>query len=79
MQEVGIGIIKLFDPKHNRGVIAPYEALTKQGIPSDVYFEATGNEALQLREGQLVQFVVADTDPDIGMVATGIKVLREQA
>ncbi|HEY4722644.1 MAG TPA: hypothetical protein VII92_12400 [Anaerolineae bacterium] len=82
MQEkVGIGVVKLFDSRNRRGVISqqpqPEQAATKGGRPNDVYFEVTDTEALRLREGQLVQFVMKETD--MGLVAKDVTVLSDRA
>ena len=82
MQEsAGIGVVKLFDSRNRRGVISqqsqPEQATAKGGRPKEVYFEATDAEALRLHEGQLVQFVVKETDT--GPVAKDVTVLSDMA
>jgi cold shock CspA family protein len=80
--DVGIGVVKLFDSRNRRGIISqqpePGQAATKGGRPEDVYFEVTGPEALKLREGQLVQFVMEKTQ-DMGLVAKDVRVLSDKA
>jgi len=83
MKEItGMGVVKLFDSKNKRGVISqqsqPEQAATKGGRPKDVYFEATDAEALRLRVGQLVQFVLKETE-DMGLVAKDVTVLSDKA
>lgn len=79
MSQVGIGTIKLL--KNQRGVISPQGVMSKQGSSKeqsgDLYFRVSNDEASQLREGQLVQFVVEDTD--IGPEAKQVTVLSSKA
>jgi cold shock CspA family protein len=81
MSEVGIGTIKLFNLTNKRGVIAPQTVTPKpgqsKGQSGDLYFEVSNDEASRLREGQLVQFVLEDTD--IGPEAKHVKVLSDRA
>jgi len=78
MSQVGIGTIKLFDPKNKRGVITPQEIKAKQSASGDLYFEAGDADAAQLRVGQLVQFVV-DTTASGAPRAIDVAVLSQQA
>jgi cold shock CspA family protein len=75
--KVGIGSIKLFDPETKRGVISQKDIGSEQKEAEDLYFEVGNEESLQLRVGQLVQFVIADSE--IGKQATDITVLSELA
>lgn len=61
MPQIGIGTIKLFDPKSKRGVIEPREVSSKLSGSVDLYFEAPEKDATVFRVGQLVQFVIAAT------------------
>jgi len=61
MAQVGIGTIKLFDPKSKRGVIEPREVSKLQSGSVDLYFEAPAQDATRFRVGQLVQFVITAT------------------
>ena len=61
MAQVGIGTIKLFDPKSKRGVIEPRDVSKQQSGSADLYFEAAQDDATLFRVGQLVQFVIAAT------------------
>ncbi len=78
MSQVGIGTIKLFDPKNKRGVITPQEIKAKQSGSGDLYFELGDTDTERLREGQLVQFVI-DTTASGGPRAKDVAVLSEQA
>ncbi len=75
----GIGTIKYFDRAKKRGMIARESATesTAKSATSDLYFEVDDSKALKLREGQLVQFVMQETE--LGPEATQIEVLSEQA
>jgi len=76
-KQVRLGTIKLVDPKKGLGVIAPRPGEGDEAEPADVIFQMRDvkrNVAWRLREGQLVQFVMAD-NPDIGPVATEVEVL----
>jgi cold shock CspA family protein len=75
--KVGIGSIKLFDPETKRGVISMRDIGSEQKEAEDLYFEVGNEESLQLHEGQLVQFIIADSE--IGKQATDITVLSELA
>lgn len=77
MQAVRIGKVKMFDREKRRGVIAPQDVKSIPSPSGDLYFEVTGEEAVGLREGQLVQFVLVDT-PD-GLEAKDVTVLSEVA
>ena len=73
MPKAGIGTIKLFDLARKRGVIAPQS----KEQSDDLYFEASDAEASRLRKGQLVQFVVEETDT--GPEAKNVTVLSSKA
>ena len=77
MQTVGIGKVKMFDREKRRGVIAPQDVKAVPSPSGDLYFEVTGEEAVRLREGQLVQFVLVDTPT--GWEAKDVTVLSQLA
>jgi cold shock CspA family protein len=74
----GIGTIKYFDRTNKRGMIAR-EAAAKSAESSadELYFEVDDSEARKLHEGQLVQFVMEQTD--LGPEAKQIEVLSDKA
>lgn len=78
MLKAGIGTIKWFDRENKRGVIAPLETGRKESPTDDLYFEVGDAEALLLKVGQLVQFVVA-TDSPAGPEAKEVTVLSQNA
>jgi cold shock CspA family protein len=72
----GIGTIKYFDRAKKRGMIARESAA--QSKANELYFEVEDDsKALKLHEGQLVQFVMQETD--LGLEATEIEVLSDKA
>ncbi len=75
----GIGMIKYFDRARKRGMITrePMTQGKPDNKPNELYFEVDDNKALKLREGQLVQFVMQETE--LGPEATQIEVLSEKA
>ncbi len=73
----GIGTIKYFDKTKKRGMIARESEKSATSAASEIYFEVGDNEARNLREGQLVQFIMEQTD--LGPEAKQIKVLSEKA
>ncbi len=73
MQQAAIGRIIYFDSNNRRGVIAPQNVASQAAIPSELYFKVDEAQALALRVGQLVQFLV-DNDK-----AVDIAVLSQTA
>ena len=70
-----IGGIKFFDPAKKSGVIE--EVGTQQKTAGDLYFEVSEEQALRLRVGQLVRFLVEQTPS--GAEAKDIAVLSQKA
>jgi cold shock CspA family protein len=78
MPEAGIGTIAWFDRGKKRGVIAREGAGAKQGSAGELYFECSDAEAMQLKEGQRVQFVVEE-NANLGRMAKNVTVLSQKA
>jgi hypothetical protein len=70
MQEAAIGRIIYFDANNRRGVIAPQNIASQQNIPGELYFKVDEAQALALRVGQLVRFLVEnDKAVDIAVLS----------
>lgn len=76
-KQAGVGTIKRFDPAKGRGVIAPQDVARARGLPEDLYFEVDPDKVVELRVGQLVQFVVEGSGRDAE--AREVTVLSELA